>query len=586
MTPGGLEKIPLPFEKIMSDLEMRVMGEIVRVIKINGFSTSTADWQMKRMIQLGRSEEEIKRYIKAALDATDAEIEQIYSDTVYEQYYGYGRAYKLSGASQIPFKDNVELQMLINAVKAQTSDTFKNLTNSMGFAIRDPATGKISHSPLMEFYQNTLSNSVMDIISGTASYDKALKRAINTMTNSGLRWIDYESGVHNRVDVAARRAVMTGFRQVQGLMNEQVAKELGSDYYEVTYHVGARPTHQPWQGRVWSYKELESVCGLGSVTGLHGANCYHDYNVFIPGISTRTYTDEQLDQMIAEENTTRYYGGKEYTTYQALQEQRRQERNMRKTRQDIKLLQDGDADKNTVTLIKAKYQGQMQTYKDFSRSMRLPEQKQRIYRDGLGNVTVKQQVKHNIAANSTFNTGKKVYFDNSRTYRIDLPDYPQNINDKLSVAAKTVAEKGSETMWEYGVFVDLDSGKIGKYVTDEEPYRVYPDYKYFKEHPNSNVAFIHNHIEDTELSLPDIGLLANDEQIKIIAAVRNDGIITLVESNGNKSEEYIYSEFEEERSRKRKELEEKGYCDHIALETYTRDIAIKKYGKGGMIIFE
>ena len=87
---------------------------------------------------------------------------------------------------------------------------------------------------------------------------------------------------------------MTGFRQVQGKINEQVANELGTDSYEVSFHLGARPTHQVWQGRVYTYKELESVCGLGTVTGLHGANCYHDYTAFVPGVSVRNYTDEVI----------------------------------------------------------------------------------------------------------------------------------------------------------------------------------------------------------------------------------------------------------------------------------------------------
>lgn len=121
----------------------------------------------------------------------------------------------------------------------------------------------------------------------------------------------------------------------------RVATDLGTNTYEVSYHVGARPSHQPWQGRVWTMEQLQSVCGLGTVTGLHGANCYHDYSPFIPGVSTRTYTDDQLQEMLDEENTPKDYYGKSYTTYEALQEQRKMERNMRATRQQVKLLQGG-----------------------------------------------------------------------------------------------------------------------------------------------------------------------------------------------------------------------------------------------------
>lgn len=386
MSQGDLEGIPIPFERTMSDLEMRIMADIVRSIKVNGFSTSKADWQIRRLIQLGESEENIKKWVREALTVTDEELEKIFLDAVYEQYYGYKRIYDMFGVKQIPFDRNIELQTLLAAVKAQTKSEFKNVTNSMGFALRNPGTGSVYNSPLTEFYRDTLDGAVMDIISGSVSYDVALNRAINAMTNSGLRTIYYDTRHSNRVEVAVRRAVMTGFRQVQGKINEQVAKDLGTDYFEVSFHIGARPEHQVWQGKVYSYEQLQSICGLGSVKGLHGANCYHDYNAFVPGISVRNYTDQQLEEMLEEENTPKKYLGKEYTVYQALQRQRQMERGMRKTRQDIKLLQEGGADEDSITVKKARYQGQMQQYKAFSKAMKLPEQMPRVYQDGLGKV--------------------------------------------------------------------------------------------------------------------------------------------------------------------------------------------------------
>lgn len=385
MTQGELEKLPLKIEQAFSDLETRIMTDIVRRIKLNGFSTASADWQIERLRQLGKSEDDISDWVKEALKITDAELDQIFSDTVYQQYTGNQRAYKLKGMQQIPYKDNIALQQLTEAVRAQLSQEYENLAGSMGFAIRDPS-GRIQYSPVMEYYRTTLDNAVLDIQSGAFSYQTVLRRTVNQMTASGLRWIDYDSGSHNRVDVAARRAVLTGFRQVQGRINEQVANDLGTDSYEVTWHAGARPTHQPWQGRVYTYRQLQDVCGLGTVTGLHGANCYHDYNAFIPGVSVRTYTDDWLDEQNRRENTPKTYNGKEYTTYEALQQQRKMETTMRKYRQDIKLLEEGGGSDEEITLKKARYQGKMQEYKAFSKSMGLPEQKSRIYQDGLGKV--------------------------------------------------------------------------------------------------------------------------------------------------------------------------------------------------------
>lgn len=383
MTQGEIEKLASGQAKIFTDLQNRIMADIVRRIRINGFSTASADWQTSRLQQLGMSEKDIRSWIQEALKASDEEIERIFSDEVYEQYMGHGRAYRLSGMQQIPFEENKPLQQLVEAMKSQASQECSNLAGSMGFAIRDPS-GKVAYTPLLEYYRTTLDNAVIDIKSGAFSYQTVLERTINQMTTSGLRWIDYDSGHRDRVDVAARRAVLTGFRQVQGKINEQVARDLGTDSYEVTWHGGARPSHQVWQGRVWTMKQLREVCGLGDVTGLHGANCYHDYNAFFPGISARTYTDEWLDAQNEKENTPKTYNSKEYTTYEALQEQRKMERTMRKYRMDLKLLKEGGSSEDAITLKKARYQGKMQEYEAFSKAMKLPMQKERIYQDGLG----------------------------------------------------------------------------------------------------------------------------------------------------------------------------------------------------------
>ncbi len=383
MTQGELEKIPLPFLRYMSDLENRIMADLVERLKANREITSTADWQINRLKQLGLSNSYIKQQIKEAAGLNDAEIDKLYGDTVKESYIRNRDLYQKMGKEFIPFEKNRELQELLTAVKEQTAEQMHNITGSLGFAIRGP-DGKIMHSPLKKFYQDTLDAAMFDMATGTFDYNAVLNRTIQAMTNSGLRSIDYDSGRSYRVDTAARMCISTGFNQVQAKINEQVAKDLKTDYFEVSWHGGARPSHQVWQGRVYSKSELGSVCGLGSPGGLCGVHCYHSYNAYIPGVSTRVYTDAQLDQMNREENVPKTYKGREYTTYEALQEQRRLERLMRKQRQDIQLTKKGDAE---AMALQAKYRGTMDEYVKFSKKMKLSEQRERIFQDGLGKMS-------------------------------------------------------------------------------------------------------------------------------------------------------------------------------------------------------
>lgn len=393
MKQGELEKLPMPIQQNMGTLESRIMSDIIQRIKANGEITSAADWQINRLYQMGVSKKAIKKAIGDALGLSKKEVKKLYHDTLYNEYVRNEQLYREKGHKWIPYEKNKDLQDLIGSIEEQTNKELRNITQSLGFAVPGP-TGKIIHTPLLDFYQGTLDDAMMDIASGAFDYNTVLKRTIQTMTNSGLRTIDYDSGWSNRVDVAARRAVMTGFNQLQAKINEQVAKDLKTDYFEVSWHGGARPEHQVWQGRVYSKKQLETVCGLGTVTGLCGANCYHQYNAFIPGVSVRTYTDAQLDEMNAEENQKKMYNGKAYTTYEALQQQRKMETLMRKQRQDIKLLKDGKADEDDILAAKIRYRVTMGKYAEFSAKMNLPQQRDRIYMDGLGRMAGGTAAKH------------------------------------------------------------------------------------------------------------------------------------------------------------------------------------------------
>jgi len=377
MEPGRIEIIPQPIGDDFAELQQRIMEDIVRRMKLNaGEITSSADWQMNRLQQLGVSKQTVKDYIKAALNLSDKEIDKIYRDVIQEEYVRNADLYTKTGKSFLPFAENKELQAAIDAVMKQTKGELVNITRSLGFVTQE--SGKLKALDLTAYYQRTLDSAVNDILSGSFDYNTVLRRVTSEMTNSGLRYIDYDSGYSNRVEVAARRAVMTGFNQTMSQINEKTAKDLGTDHYEVTWHAGARPDHAVWQGRVYNKKQLIEICGLGSVSGLKGANCYHDYLPFVKGASVRTYTDEQLDQMAAAENTPKKYQGKEYTAYEAKQRQRQLETTMRAQKQQISLLELGGVADDDLIDAKSKYRVTSQEYTGFSRTMGIPQQRERV----------------------------------------------------------------------------------------------------------------------------------------------------------------------------------------------------------------
>ena len=375
-------------------LEERILQDIARRIKKTGEITSTADWQINRLRILGYSSEDIEREIKKTLDASYPEMFELYDKVIDWEYVRNEDIYEQINAEFIPYEENRQLQQITDAIIQQSLEDLENVTKSLGFYL--DYNGRKVLTPLSQVYINYLDNACFDIVTGAFDYGSVLRRVVTQLTNSGLRKIEYGSGYASRVEVAARRAVMTGVANLTGEIADYNAKKLGTEYFEVEWHAGARPTHAVWQGQVWTKEQLYSVCGLGTVTGLLGANCYHTYYPFFPGISQRNWSDDWLEEQNRKESKPKEFQGKEYTLYEAKQRQRQMETAMRAQREKVQMLQDSGADRQEVMLQKAKYQGQLNEYAAFSRKMGLKEERERIYIDGRGRIATNSKTQNKL----------------------------------------------------------------------------------------------------------------------------------------------------------------------------------------------
>ncbi len=469
--PSDLEAMPIQLEQRMSEMEINIMQDIIRRIKINDEITRSADWQIYRLVQMGKSSEYIEQQIKQALNFSDTEINDLYEKAIQSGYTRDKKLYQATGKDFIPFKKNNELQQLIQSVIAQTKNQMTNITQTLGFAIE--LNGKQVITPLSEYLQRTLDTAVFEVTNGTFDYNSTLKKVVSQMTKSGLRTVDYASGWSNRIEVAARRALMSGVTQVTSHINERNANELGTDKYEVSWHASARPSHQAWQGRVYTKQQLVTICGLGTGPGLMGWNCYHSYYPFVEGVSERQWTDKKLNDMNAKENTPKEYNGKEYTTYEAVQHQRQLETLMRKQRQDIKLLESGGADEDDIINAKIRYQNSMGQYRMFSKALNLPQQIERVYVDGVGRVVsgkVAKNGKYDILNKKTkkfledLSSGKintNIKWNKQREHLLGTKEWTKRVRDDLQLG-KTPASAFLESI-DYSELINNGIGK-GKIV--------------------------------------------------------------------------------------------------------------------------
>ena len=439
MTPEEKGSLPIRVEKLFYELQDRIFSDIVRRIRKTKKITSTADYQINKLLLLGNSTEFIEAQLKELLELSDPEIWELYDQVCDWEYVRNRAAYEQINGSFTPMEDNETIRKWSNAIVKQTQNEIRNLTQSMGMTV-DMGGGKVVFTPLATYYQKYLDRACMDIVTGSFDYNTVLRRVVKELSSSGLQVIDYASGWKNRAPVAARRAILTGVSQLSAQINEQVAKDLNTDKYEVSWHAGHRPSHW-WGGRVYTYQELQSICGLGDGDGLCGWNCRHSYYAFLEGFSVRTYTDEQLSAMEEKEQTVRAYRGKQYNAYQASQAQRQMETTMRAQRTKVRQLQQGDGSNDDILAAKARYLNTLHQYQAFSKKMELPEQMERVYMDGLGRVITDNRIKGMFPQKMVDNMQKDL-----NQYK----RYKEVLGDSIGSLAKFGQIKYNDTeKWEY-----------------------------------------------------------------------------------------------------------------------------------------
>lgn len=551
-TPEVTEAIPIALEQIFDSLQMSIMTEIVRMLLEAAEIIPSTGYKMSRLYDLGTSKKRIKDIVARTLNLSDREVENIFTNITESGYNEAESAFVEQGKEFIPYSENEPLQQFVRAVQEQTQDECKNITQSMGFAKRQP-DGSLVFTPVADYYQETLDKAVTEIASGASDYNTVLEKTVTEMTNSGLRTVDYASGHSNRVTVAARRAVSTGLNQVVGKINEENAEKLGTNYFEVSWHSGARPSHQVWQGRVYSKEELESVCGLGTVTGLCGANCYHSYSPFTPGITPRTYTDEQLDKMNAEENKPVEYNGKTYTKYEATQRQRRLETTMRAQRQKIKLLEEGGADEQAIINARARYVKTSDEYVNFSKSVGLSQQWDRVT---VGSNTVKGITKpkkaemplrgiKNVDDGKIRGMNSNKHIANSskgdilkeeskksitpitdkaieRVPKVDIAGYSEEQRVEIQKQHKELLKFSKEQNDNKEVAFVFRDGLV-----DYKPFTGSDekiDFGTYLETKGKNLTILHNHPRNSSYSMNDLDVFAN-KNVRTITIVKNNGTV-------------------------------------------------------------
>ena len=325
LPPSYLDQMPDAFVQLWQQVEEQILQDVARRIGKMNAVTPTANWQLWRYQQTealrndvvkllakytGKSETAIRKLLlQAATEAMERE------DAIYYHY----------DMEPPPFEENAALNNLLDAGARQTCGTWQNLTATTANTV----TGA---------FERTLDAAWLKVSTGAFDYKTAVKQAVDSLADD-MPMVTYPSGHKDSIEVAARRAVLTGVNQTTGKLQVARMDEMGCEFVETTAHGGARPSHAEWQGRRFHrggavdykgrhYPDFEAATGYGTGAGLCGWNCRHTFFAVFPELGDPPqWTQEQLRELNARNIE---WNGKKYTAYEISQMQHARERNVRR----------------------------------------------------------------------------------------------------------------------------------------------------------------------------------------------------------------------------------------------------------------
>lgn len=370
LTPEQLQNLPQELTDLYDQLSEFILRDIARRIAKGAKITDTAEYQLYRARSLGLSTDEIAAKIAEINGSSAAEINRLIREAA-AQSDEFDR--KMLGADKgaaIPLEENAQLQKLISAQIAETAGKCENLTNTMGFADHD-FLGRVYYLSMTDMYRQEMDSAHMKVATGATDYMTAIRQACNKLAASGVRTIDYESGRSDRIEVAARRTLLTSVAHVTHRISEQNGEELGADGWEMSAHSGSRPSHAVYQGRQYTQEQYERIIK----PLISEPNCRHDVFPIILGVSEPVYTEEELKNIDQSPFT---YEGRKYTAYEASQQMRKMERAMRKQK-DRCIVADAAGDEDSFTAASIKLRRQKDIYEDFCKAADSYTQYERTY---------------------------------------------------------------------------------------------------------------------------------------------------------------------------------------------------------------
>lgn len=372
------------------------IGSALRQIKE---LTPSQAHQLVQILKYGGNYEEIVRQIAKYTDLNIQDIDNIFNSYAKRDQLFYEKFYKYRNIPFVPFVENTALKMQTRALANIVKNEMYNYTraNLLGFTIN----GEFMN--LKDTYNYLLDEALLNVSQGKETFDSSMRRILKDIGSSGLKTVDYKSGRKVRLDSTVRMHLKSELRELHNELQKIYGEEFGADGVEISVHENPADDHENVQGRQFSNEEFNKLQNGGVAIDYKGKaysldhddngshrpisklNCYHYIFSIVLGVSKPTYTDEELQKKIDDNNKGFELDGKHYSLYEGTQLQRQLERAIREQK-DIQILAKSSDDMELVGTAQSNITKLTQKYKELSQVSGLPTKMKRLTVSGYRRV--------------------------------------------------------------------------------------------------------------------------------------------------------------------------------------------------------
>ncbi len=299
-------ELPQRLTDLMSDVEREMLARVAYYVEKYGRVTGTAEFLSLKQTQYNLLYRDLLQIVGKYSGLAEAEIVEAFTQSAANSLAYDNRLLKNYEAAGV-FSPLHPIGSTVGAT-ATAAAMQQTLTAAINRALDvQNLTNTSCVQSALDAFTAATDKAYLSIVSGAQTFDVATRRAVDEISKMGITVIEYDRGgraINYSVEAATRRNLITSVSQVCGKIQEMNLLSLGCSLVQTTSHAGARPSHAEWQGgKYWlgtpvrGFSSLVEVCGYGSVDGIKGVNCHHDFFPTTPDTPSAFDRDPAKNQL-------------------------------------------------------------------------------------------------------------------------------------------------------------------------------------------------------------------------------------------------------------------------------------------------